>query len=201
MSQYETGILFVAPLVMDYMVNGRQLSRTGNRCSCAAPHGAFRCKGDDRWCSIAVFTDGEWQNLCRILGNPAWTKDPKFSTLLSRKRNEDELDKHIEDWTSKLFPEEVMKRMQDAGVPSGVVETAEDLFNDKQLQHRGHFQILQHPETGDHAYECLGFRLSKTPHELRREPCLGEHSEEVYTKMLGFSNEEFIGLLNDGVIE
>ncbi len=91
-SQYETSIHFLAPLVLDYNVNGRVAGRMGNRCSYAAPHGAYLCQEEDRWCAIAVFDDEEWHNFCNVLGNPEWTRELRFSTILSRKQNEDELD-------------------------------------------------------------------------------------------------------------
>jgi len=116
MSQFENGVHFIAPLVLDYVVNGHIAERVGNRCSFAAPHGAYRCRGEDRWCAIAVYTDEEWNSFCRVIGNPAWTKDPKFSTLLGRKENEEELNELVEEWTINHFPEKVMNLMQAAGV-------------------------------------------------------------------------------------
>jgi benzylsuccinate CoA-transferase BbsF subunit len=201
-SQYEIGVHFLGPLLLDYLVNGREASRMGNRCPYAVPHGVYRCRGDDRWCSIAVFSDEEWQNLCRVMDNPKWTEQPKFATLLGRKENEEELDKLIERWTISYSAEEVMTWLQGAGVPAGVVENAEDLLNDPQLNHRHHFWILDHPEIGKHVHDGPSFRLSKTPGELRMSgPCLGQHNEYVYTKILGMSDEEFVELLSDGVFE
>jgi crotonobetainyl-CoA:carnitine CoA-transferase CaiB-like acyl-CoA transferase len=57
----------------------------------------YRCKGDDSWCAIATFTDAEWDAFCLVIGNPDWTRDPRFATLLGRKKNEDELNRLIED--------------------------------------------------------------------------------------------------------
>jgi benzylsuccinate CoA-transferase BbsF subunit len=128
MSQYENSIHFMTPLILDYVVNKRTAERQGNQCSYAAPHNAYRCRGEDRWCVIAVFTDDEWQSLGRVLGNPAWTGDPKFATLLGRKQNEAELDRRLEEWTISRTAEEVMTSMQAAGVAAGVVETGEDLM-------------------------------------------------------------------------
>ena len=79
-----------------------------------------------------------------------------------------------------------MSRMQASGVASGVVQTIKDMVYDPQLRHRGHFQILEHPEMGSHICESPAFHLSKCKFEWKRAaPCLGEHNEFVYTKLLG----------------
>jgi len=61
MSQYEASNHFLAPLFLDYQANGRIAGREGNRCSHAAPHDVFPCRGEDRWCAVAAFDDGQWK--------------------------------------------------------------------------------------------------------------------------------------------
>lgn len=199
-SQLEATLQFLSPLILDYSVNGREVRRVGNRSSSAAPHGAYRCKGDDRWCAIAVRTDEEWRSFCKVIGDPTWTKDSKFLTLLSRKNNENELNKFVEDWTIERNAEDIEKLMQAAGVPAGVVKTAEDLFYDHQLRHRHNFWKVNHPEIGEHHVEGIDFILSKTPGSIRTDgPCLGEHTAYVCTELLGMSDEEFASLAADDV--
>lgn len=202
MSQYEASNQFLAPLFLDYQVNNRIAGREGNRCSHAAPHNVFPCRGEDRWCAVAAFDDGQWKNLCAVIGWPDLAADPRFATLLDRKRNEEALDKTISEWTVTLSAEEVMKRMQEAGVPAGIVATGEDLFNDPQLTYRGAFQTVEHPEIGKHAANGIGYSLSETPAEYKTSgPCLGQHTEYVCTQLLGMSDDEFVQLLTEGVFE
>ena len=78
----------MAPLLLDYTVNQRVAGRVGNHSPYAAPHNAYRCRGEDRWCAIAVFTNEEWQSFCRVIGNPSWTRDARFATLEGRQENE-----------------------------------------------------------------------------------------------------------------
>lgn len=201
LSQLECGIQFLVPPLLDYVANGRELCRMGNRDPHAAPHGVYPCKGEDRWCCIAVSTEEEWQAFCNVLGCPEWTKDPKFTTFLARKENEDELDRLVAEWTQDFTAEEVMTLMQANGIPAGVVETPEDLYNDPQIKHRGFFTLLNHSEMGPHHYDGLSFHLSKTPGKLRMPaPCLGEHNEYVYKEFLGLSDEEIADLIADGAI-
>ena len=202
MSQYESALHFMAPLILDNVVNNRVAKREGNRYPYAAPHGAYRCRGEDRWCAIAVFTDEEWNSFCKVIGNPAWTKSPKFVTLLARKENEEELDRLVETWTVSQSAEEVMGLMQTAGVAAGVILTTEDLIeHDPQLKHRHFHWKLAHPEMGDYIAPGPSFVLSKSPSELRRAPLLGEHNEYALKEILGMSDDEIAELVIEGVIE
>ncbi len=202
LSQHEASVHFMTPLILDYVVNQRVANRIGNRHSGAAPHGAYRCRGEDRWCAIAVFTDEEWQNFGKVIGEAALTTDPKFNTLPARKENEDELDRLVEEWTINRSPEEVMSLMQAAGVAAGVVQTGEDLLvRDPQLKHRHFFWEFDHPEIGKHRIGGLSFMLSKSPFEVRRAPLLGEHNEYLLKEILGMSDEEIVELVIEGVSE
>lgn len=201
-AQNETGLQFIAPLILDYTVNRRVANRMGNKYPSAAPHNAYRCIGEDRWCTISVFTDAEWQSFCRVIGNTALATNAKFSTLLARKENEEELDKLVNEWTVNRTAEEVMTLMQAAGVPAGVVKNYEDLRDyDPQLKHRHFFWELEHPEAGKYLSPSgAHFLLSKTPYELKRAPLLGEHNDYVFKGLLGLSDEEVAELVKAKVI-
>jgi len=174
----------------------------GNKHAEAAPHNAYRCLGDDRWCSIAVFTDDEWRSFCNVIGNPAWTTSPKFKTLQVRKQNEDELDTLIDEWTMKRTAEDVMKVMQAAGVAAGVVQTGQDIMDlDPQLKHRRFFSEVDHTEIGKYNIFRPAYIMSKTPAILKRAPLLSEHNEYCLKEFLGISDEEIAQLVIDGVLE
>jgi len=201
LSQYECGLQFLSPMILDYVVNGREFNRRGNYSDCAAPHGVYRCRGEDRWCAIAVFTDNEWRSFCRVLGNPSWSQEPRFATLEGRGQNADEIDKLIEEWTVKHSADEVMNLMQTAGVPAGVAQTSEDLLNDPQLKHYNAFATVAHPEMGSCTCQAASVKLTKTPPvEIIRPPLLGEHTEYVCKQFLGMPEEEYVSLLLDEVL-
>ena len=202
-SQYEAGIQFMAPLVLDYVVNKRVVGRMGNQCPYAAPHNAYRCQGEDRWCAIAVFTDAEWESFCKVIGNPALANDPRFATLLARKENEEELDRLVNEWTVNHSAEEVMDMMQAAGVAAGVVETGEDLLDkDPQYKHRQTFREVEYPGIGKYRTQVgAHFLLSKYAYDIKRAPLLGEHNEYVLKELLGIPDDEFDKLVKEGVID
>lgn len=201
-SHIESGIHFLSPALLDYNINGRVASRLGNRDPHASPHGAYRCRGKDRWCVIAVIGDEEWKAFGRVTGNPNWVEDTRFATLAARKENEDELDKLVEAWTVNLAPEEVMVIMQQAGVPAGLVENAEDLFQDPQLEYRQAFTTLEHSEIGTYHISTAAFRSSEYSAKPRSPaPLLGEHSEYVLKAFLNMSDEEITDLAAGEVLQ
>jgi benzylsuccinate CoA-transferase BbsF subunit len=221
MAQVASAASILETAILDYTVNNRIQERTGNRIANAAPHGCYPCKGEDRvctvmtnlgpapakknnrWCVIAVFTDDQWNAFCKVIGNPSWTNDDKFSTLLARKQHEDALDRLVGEWTGQRTPEEVMMVLQKAGVPAGVVQDAEDvLVHDPQLRARGYYVYLDHCEAGLCAYDGFAYKLSETPGKLSRPaPRIGEHTEYVCKEVLGMSEDEVDMLMVEGVIE
>jgi benzylsuccinate CoA-transferase BbsF subunit len=202
LSQYECGVYMLSPVMLRYVVRGEETMRKGNRCDHAAPHGAYPCQGDDRWCVIAVNTDNEWQSLCAIMERPDLAGDNKFATLSDRKMYEDDLDSAISDWTRTRTAEEIITTLQQRGIESGVVSKPSELFNDHQLKHRHHYPLLKHPEIGKHHYEQPAYRLSLTPGELYKPaPCLGEHTEYVLRDILKISQAELAELQADGAID
>ncbi|MBI2849471.1 MAG: CoA transferase [Chloroflexi bacterium] len=204
MAQYEAGIQFMAPLLLDYTVNKRVANRMGNRYPSAAPHNAYRCLGEDRWCAIAVFTNEEWANFCEVIGKPAMARNAKFNTLLARKENEEELDRLVNEWTGSRTAEDVMSKMQAAGIAAAVVETAEDQMDkDPQLKHRGFFKEVERPGGGGtyRAWPGAHFLLSKTPFDMKRAPIVGEHNDYVFKGILGLSDEEMAELAKEKVID
>jgi benzylsuccinate CoA-transferase BbsF subunit len=179
-SQVEAMASLLGGAILDYL-EGREMEAVGS--TEAAPHGVYRCKGDDRWCAIAVFTDEEWRGFKRALGNPPWAEDKRFITFKGRLRNKARLDRLVEDWTKKHAAEEVMALLQGQGVAAGVVQDANDLAKDPQLNERGFFI-----ELGKNRADGVPIRLSRTPARYRRAaPTLGQDNDYVYKKLLGMS--------------
>ncbi len=199
-SQTEGGVHFFAPPVMDYQVNRRTMVRDGNHYPHAAPHNVYPCRGIDRWCAIAVFTDEEWAGFCDAIGRPPWAEDGRFSSLSQRKANEEELDRLVSEWTVTVSPEAAMDLLQQNGVAAGVVKTIREVFEDPQLAHLGFWRRRDHPVLGVHAHVGPPFRLSRTPDRQSTSPCMGQHNEYVYGELLGFSDEEIENMLIEGVI-
>ncbi len=201
LSQFETGLHFLTPVLLDYAVNGRIAGRQGNRDCQAAPHGAYRCQGEDRWCTIAISTDAHWAAFCEVLGQPDWAQQPEFATPLQRLRHVAALDQHVEAWTSTQDAQQVMHRLQGVGVPAGVVARASDLHADAQLQHRGFFFDLEHPEMGVTRYDGPQYQLSHTPAVFQKPaPLMGQHNTYVLQECLGLSAADIERLVEAEVV-
>lgn len=201
LSQYECGLQFLAPALLDYQVNNHIMSHDGNRQPNAAPHGAFRCRSEDEWCVIAANSQEEWCALTDAMGHREWATDPRFATLAARKENEDLLDELIEGWTRQYTSREVMSKLQQRQVPAAALNTLGDLFTDPQLVHRRIWRQLPHPELGYYDYQAPPFELSETPSEQFRSPLLGEHNREICSEILGMSDAEIDELTAQGVLE
>ena len=210
LAQYEVAIHYLAPAVADYVANGRVAGRTGNTDEVYAPHGVYRCMDetrsmtgpDESWCAIAVTSHEEWDALCRAMGSPTWSQETRFSTMDSRRANSETLDELLCQWTSEYEAHEVMRVLQEAGVPAGAVQNQSDLWEDPQLKHQGYFQWLDHAECGPMPYDGLQFQLSKTPGKLRMPHALvGEHNELVLWEWLKLCDEEIADLIAAETLE
>ncbi len=202
-SQLESTAAVFGQALMDYSVTGNVQIRDGNRQWNAAPHNAYPCAGDDRWLVIGCFADAEWDALVREMGDPAWAREPRFATLQQRKANETALDTLVGQWTATQNEYELMRRLQAAGVPAGVVQDARDVLdNDPHLKERGFFWYLDHPEAGRTAYDGPPLRMSKTPGTLAKPaPCLGEHTQYVCRDIIGMDDDEVAEMVMAGVLQ
>jgi crotonobetainyl-CoA:carnitine CoA-transferase CaiB-like acyl-CoA transferase len=206
-SQVETGIGLTGTAVLDYFANGRHWMRTGNRSPWkpAAPHGAYRTRGEDRWIAIAAFSDAHWKSLIDVLGTRAWAADAKLATLADRLANQDTLDALVEKATVEHEPFELMQRLQKAGVPAGVCQTAQDRCErDPQLKHLNWQVELEQSTIGRWPVKDVPVKFSETPPCVggflhRHGPNYGEDNADVYGKLLKLSDAEIEALAREGI--
>ncbi len=200
LSQVEGLIAFNADSVMDYNMNGRVRERIGNRHRSIAPHGCYRCKGEDNWIAISAPADADWQRFHKAIGEPPWTKEARFADAINRYANQDEMDKLIEVWTLLQDKYAAMRLLQEAGVPAGPVQDAREMLENPHFNARGIFEAVPHPVAGAKTEIAAFARFSRTPVHIRTPaPCFGEHNNYVFGKILGMSEEEIHKLEEKGV--
>jgi crotonobetainyl-CoA:carnitine CoA-transferase CaiB-like acyl-CoA transferase len=207
-SQCDCGIYLMGTAILDWSANGRTWQRYGNRSPYkpAAPHGAYRCAGDDAWLAIACFDQVQWEALAKAAGHPEWVTDARFATLTDRLAHQDPLDALVESWTRTQERYEAMARLQAAGVPAGVCQTAADRCErDPQLAHLGWLTEVTGTEIGTWPVAEVPVHMSATPPFIggpidRAAPCYGEDNERVYGGILGMSGAEIAALKQEGVI-
>jgi benzylsuccinate CoA-transferase BbsF subunit len=201
-SQYETGVQFMAPALLDLEVNGHVPSRNGNRHPSAAPHGVFPCKGDDRWCALSVMDDAEWQRFVTAIGSPAWAADVKLATVNGRKDHEDDLERQVTEWTRQLDRDEVVARLREHDLRVYPVNSMEDLFTDPQLAARQEWRPVDHPVQGRIHAHAPPFLLRDTLPTLDRPaPSLGGDNTYVLSEIIGLSGDEIEDLARQGVLD
>ena len=206
LAQVETACTLMGTYILDYTANGRSLRRPGmppgNRSThpAAAPHGVYRCRGEDRWVAITVFTDEEWDRFRQAVG---WPEDPKLDTLLGRLSHQDELDRRVEEWTSQRTQREAMELLQTAGIAAGMVQDPEQRAEeDPQLKARDHIVELhvEDAENGRVRVDSLPMTIAALPHEAYRPaPELGQHNQYVYRDVLGLPETEIDEYLKAGI--
>ena len=187
--------------MMEYTMNGRSLGRTGNTDPVMAPHNVYRCKGDDKWISIAVGTEEEWQNLVHAMGDPDWAKDEKFADMYARHKNSAELDRHMAEWTIRFTHMEVMEMLQSAGVAAMPSFCASEILENPHVKARDVITSVQHPVLGRQYVLNPPWKLSETPAAIRKSaPCMGENNEDVFMGLMGMSPERYQDLVDRRII-
>ena len=208
MSQTETGLMLSGTALLEHQITGRPTARHGNRMPFLdwAPHGAFRCSGEDNWIAISIQSDAQWRSMIDELGLPAWARDPKFAAVAGRKKNEDELDSNLTAYAVGQERFDLMRRLQGLGIPAGVVQKASDRFDlDPQLKARGYYVELPNSEIGTWPVEGFPAKLSRSPASVggvtgRAAPKLGEDNDFVYREIVGLTAAEITALREEEVI-
>ncbi len=201
LSMTEVAESLLPDAIIDYTMNDRVQGPQGNRDNAMAPHGCYRCRGDDTWVTIAVSNDEEWKAFCDAIGNPWWTMDERFLNGLSRWKNQEELDRLIQEWTKNYTNYEVMEKLQKAGVMAGLSLKTEEVVQDSQLKERGFFIDVEQPEMGIVRLARLPWILNNSPQgNYEHAPSLGEHNDYVFKELLNMSNEEIARLQEEQVI-
>jgi benzylsuccinate CoA-transferase BbsF subunit len=199
LAQYEASVHLLDTEVLDYTINQREPARSGNRHAEYVPHGVFPCAGDDRWIAIAVRDDAEWGALCRILGLGAFASRPDLANLAGRRAAESEIEEAIAAQTGARDAWELAAALQAAGVAASPVEDVGDLVGRDPMR-AGFLEEIHHPAGVSMLiqHEPITWDGERLP--LRRAPLLGEHTADVFERLLGISGEELADLVAEGVV-
>ena len=201
LSQAESSLHFLAPAMLDVLVNDADPTRRGNRDDVLAPHGCYPVAGDDRWIAIAVESDRGFRELCRVLGRDALADDARFATANDRQRNARALDAALAELTREHEGAKLEARLQESGIAGHTVQDSAAACADPQLRARGHFVRIESAD--DYTIvEDTRSRLSRTPARVRRGiPTLGRDNWEILTELLGYDDARVAELAAAGVLE
>jgi crotonobetainyl-CoA:carnitine CoA-transferase CaiB-like acyl-CoA transferase len=180
---------------------GGEPSRIGNDHPRMAPHGVFRTRDDDRWLTIAVRSDGEWDALVRLMEAPALLADSRFASASARHANRRALHDEIETWTKTLDAEEAEQALQKAGIAAHISCNMRDITDDRHLRDRGVIVDVSDSEGQRRAALRAPIRFSRSEVGMERgTPRLGEDEDYVFGELLNMSTEERQSLIDQQVI-
>ena len=182
-----------------YLNTGQVPPPVGNHHPLTAPMGVYHVK--DGHLNLAVGNDDMWGRLCRALGLPELSDDPRFAKGASRLENRAAMDELLEAALAKKSAAEWVELLNAAGVASGPIYTVDEVFGDPQVAQAGLVHELGHPLWGLHKVMGLPVRLGRTPARVRTAaPLPGAHTREILAE-LGYDEEATNALLADGVVE
>ncbi len=199
LAQFESSVATLAPLVLASAVGGSAPTRMGNRSDSAAPHGVYRCAGEDEWCTISVRSDEQWQALVTVMGSPEWAKDARLETLTGRLPHQDMIDGHIEAWTRTLENTDVEARLKAAGVAAERMRRIKDVVDPPDAG--AVFRTTEDPPGWPILVTGLPFTFSRSAvAPLQPAPGLGQHTQEVLGEWLGMNESEIGALEEEGAL-
>jgi crotonobetainyl-CoA:carnitine CoA-transferase CaiB-like acyl-CoA transferase len=179
---------------------GGEVPVLGNRDELAAPHGTFRCAGEDEWVAIACEDDAQFAALAVVLGAPELADDPRFASLAARRVHEDALEALVTAWTSQRTPAEAARALQAKGVGAEAVARVDEVYRSPVLEARGFFPETVHAVIGTRRLPSVGWLASRSAMGPQgAAPALGQHTREVLGEILGLSPAELDALEREGV--
>ena len=185
-------------MVMLYTITGEEPHR--GRLKHLYPRGAFKCKNG--YLAMNVPDDLVWSRLCKSMEREDLIDDVKSNTGTARAANGDFLGPIIEEWLSKKTRDEAEKILNENGVPVGSVYTAKDIFESEQVKARRSLIDIEDPDVGTYQFARGPVMLSNAPEiETNPAPDLGQHTHEILSSILGYSDEQINELINSNTIE
>ncbi len=189
------------------LTTGEEAPRVGNEMPMApvAPCNVYPCRPGGKNDYVFIYTSRwpgspQWKRLLEVIGRTDLADDPRFATPESRYEHREEVDRIITEWTSKRTKQEAMEALGKAGVPAGAVLTTKELTEDPFLRQRGMIVEVDHPVRGKLLFPGSSIRLSNNHVPVKPAPLLGQHTEEIFGRLLGMTKEELKPLRQEGII-
>jgi crotonobetainyl-CoA:carnitine CoA-transferase CaiB-like acyl-CoA transferase len=199
LSLLDTSAAILANVASNYLIGGVEPRRMGNAHFNIAPYEVFRAR--DRWFVLGAANTRQWEMLCEVVGRPELKNESRFATNQDRVANREALAEVLNEAFVTKDASDWIVKLQEVGIPSGVINTLEDVFNHPQSQVREMRIEIEHPTAGILGFPGFPYKMSQTPAEVHRPPpLLGEHTDEVLIEMLGYSAEEVASLRERGAI-
>jgi crotonobetainyl-CoA:carnitine CoA-transferase CaiB-like acyl-CoA transferase len=198
-SLLEAGVSFAIWEAGKYFATGEVGAPLGSAHQSTAPYQAVRTS--DGHVTVGAVTPKTWEGFCRALGLDDLLEDDRYVDASTRHAHRPTLIPAIEAVTSTLRTDEVVERLDAAGVPCAPIADYEQVFNDDHLGQRGYFWDAEHPVMGPVRQLGSPMRFSRTP--VRRGaagPRLGAHTRVALQDVAGLSDTDVDALVEAGVV-
>ncbi|WP_262176774.1 CaiB/BaiF CoA transferase family protein [Saccharococcus sp. Marseille-Q5394] len=197
---YEAVFSLLEGILPEYDLTGLVRERTGSTLPGIAPSNTYKC-ADGKHIVIGGNGDRIFQRLMTAIGREDLANDPLYATNQDRADHADFIDGVIEDWTLQHSMDEVRRILDEASVPVGPIYGINDIVNDEHYQARDMLKEIVLEDGVKMTVPGIVPKLSGTPGDIDWiGPVLGAHNEEVYSDLLGLSEDEFQRLKEKGVI-
>jgi formyl-CoA transferase len=191
-SQYGEGVAF-----------GKAVPRAGNDSGGGQPGWILKCKGweSDPDAYIYFITQAPvWGAICDLIGKPEWKTEPDYATPPARLPRLKHIFATIEAWTMTMTKFEVMETCNKHDIPVGPILSMKEIAEEKSLRDTGTVVEVDHPTRGKYLTVGNPVKMSDSITEVKRSPLLGEHTEEILSKVLGYSEKEIAEIKASGAI-
>ncbi|SVA34739.1 uncharacterized protein METZ01_LOCUS87593 [marine metagenome] len=182
---------------------GEAAPRAGNDSGGGQPGRILKCKGwetDPNAYTYFITQAAVWANICDVVGKPDWKEHPDYSTPLARLSRLNEVFSAIEDWTMTKTKYEVMEICNPLNIPVGPILSMKELAEEPSLRATGTIVECDHPERGPYLSVGCPVKLSDNDVTVTRSPLFGEHTDEVLSEVLGYSDEEIASFKEAGAV-
>jgi formyl-CoA transferase len=191
-SQYGEGIPF-----------GKAVPRAGNDSGGGQPGWILKCKGweTDPDAYIYFITQAPvWEAICDLIGKPEWKTDPDYAKPAARLPRLKHIFATIEEWTKTKTKFEVMEICNAVDIPVGPILSMKEIAEEPSLRKTGTVVEVDHPTRGKYLTVGNPVKMSDSVTEVKRSPLLGEHTDEVLKKELGYSDKEIAEIKASGAV-
>jgi formyl-CoA transferase len=182
---------------------GVAVPRAGNDSGGGQPGWILKCKGweKDPDAYIYFITQAPvWGAICDVIGKPDWKTDPDYATPPARLPRLRQIFDTIEKWTETKDKFEAMDILNKYDIPCGPILSMKEIAEEQSLRATGTVVEVDHPTRGKYLTVGNPVKLSDSPADVRRSPLLGEHTDEILRKVLGYSEKELAEIKSSGAI-
>ena len=193
------GVVMGGAALPQYVFQGQVRGRNGVHMDAFYPWQVTPVK--DGYFEVITMVDAQWNRFVELMGNPPWREDERFQNRWLSFQWADELDQYWHPWMKEHTKSELAEMFRQNRISFQPINTIDEVVNADHLKERGFWTEVDHPLVGRYTMPGAPYKMSASPWSIRRPPpLLGQHNDEVYVDMLGYSRTDLVRLRQSGII-